>query len=1635
MTILQKIYLNGSNSGSMKKIICILLNAIAFNMVLNAQIEGVVQWEKDKDFTFRMIGEYTEIVSESGCIEAIGAPQIPYCTKTFLVPTNAQVSVQVVSVNKKVLDRNVLLYPVQPPIPVGSESPTWVKPDDTIYSSLNPFPGKYAEIISDREDFGYHLVTVRFYPLEYIPQKRELYLCDIAFSLTYPIVRTSVSLSTVEKQSEYLDRLDKDYIRSIIENKDMLIDIAPNIKRLIKKESNINEEAISRSRQTSVVREQLPEYLIITNEALKETFQVLADWKTKKGIPAIVETVENIATAYPGSDLQEKIRNYLINVRRTYGYLFILLGGDTNVIPARIKKSRSSASDWVAVDFYYACVERGNWNANGNNVFFESGDFDPNRDWGWSFKLGRAPVENQAEAELFVNKILHYEKADKDIDYSYIKNSMAADAFISKDENTGELDDSGRTEIAGYYNGTGLNRWLIYDHYNCRSNTTTCNGRHTGDTIIDISGRGEELNKANFVAALRNGGNSGLNHFHLIYHMDHSGPLSMGASQKDKNEVISTLDVDNLDNQNYYHILMSGGCSPADITKDCIAEHFLNNSNGGAVAFLGNTDSGYSREHVQFNKFLLELYKTDTGTTNRYDLSILHQKAIANIDILNCRLHLFGDPEMQVWTDAPKTFNAAITPASLQTGENVITVTLNGLPQNETARVCVQKGDELYVVEQLGNGTHAINAFVQTAGVVSVTITAHNFRPLEKDIQVSQVGSTPTLAIADLVYKDNGTGTSIGNGDGQLDAGETIELTVKLRNTGNSALSNVIASLTSTSDDVEVIMGQTSFDVISGSAVAISKTPCLFKINSNSEEHLKNSPNAISLNLQISVGGNTKTELFKIEDIYAPEIQIGNQKVTWTSNGNTTVDPGETVKMNIDLTNISKAEATGLKAVLVSNNAQVSCSSTPIAYPDISASETKTNAVAFQFQTSSSYTGSLNFTLNVTNEYGKTWSFPVNPLSRPATVNVSTVNSQRYSSSISVYWTPIRSVAGYNIYRSDNGENGTYQKLNRRLLTAAYYLDENLAGCSVYHYKVTAISGNGNESGLSLAYRTWTSYPVVSPFPLRLTTATYQTGSCPNIADVDNDGKQEIFELTADIGTLSSYLMAFRPTGEELYNIDNNVTTVSGFAKMRTLSQGQVAFGDLYSKGEQNIVASTWNDRQGEKNGVCCYSAFDRNGDQNPDLLWEAKIPYSSHQSPVVANLDGSSDGSMEVIIKSHQTPDIYILDNNGNELRRLNPNIADAKGMDNNYSALTVADLDNDGQMEIIASYNVLGIYIWRYDGTPFTENPFWGAGIEKLSSAPVVCDLNEDGKKEIIFSQNNIAISHVYAISLDGDKTVAGWNGSQTIPYTDNNFSLDHTLSVGDINNDGHLEVVILGHGVVKVWKHTGELIFSKEIKGLFPEAEYAANENTPVLADVDGDAVPDIVFCSGRNIYALHNDGSEIIGFPIVVDEDLQDTPCVADIDKDGKNELIANNKYDLYVWKTAGVPSAIEWGTKRGNSQNTGEYFSTVCEPMLITADKVWDGESPCGNVVLQSGKLVIPAGKTMTLGATSAIIVRAGATLEVDGGAIREANIKAQDGSAIIIKNNGCIKLKKNAGLRMEKGARLDYQHGRIDLAD
>ncbi|MCD7972499.1 MAG: FG-GAP-like repeat-containing protein [Candidatus Azobacteroides sp.] len=454
------------------------------------------------------------------------------------------------------------------------------------------------------------------------------------------------------------------------------------------------------------------------------------------------------------------------------------------------------------------------------------------------------------------------------------------------------------------------------------------------------------------------------------------------------------------------------------------------------------------------------------------------------------------------------------------------------------------------------------------------------------------------------------------------------------------------------------------------------------------------------------------------------------------------------------------------------------------------------------------------------------------------------------------------------------------------------------------------VSGNGSvrqPGDLSVL----TSYPVDMSFG-------GITDWGINVADVTGNGKQELF-----FASRYGHLSALDYRGKELYNIDNDPNTYSGFASFIEDGSGIPAIGDLYGDGKMYVVQPTRDYYNAvRKNVVYCYSVEDRDKDGKPDLTWQnASNPsWAAYRGAVLANIDNSTDGSLEVIV-GHEGGQLAVYSANGT-LRWT------ARGPAVNYGAIAVADLDGDGKKEIIMASGY-GIYIWRYDGSNFSsKQPVYdisGSGY-RMRGSVVVCDLTNDGKKEIVFASVKEAATSpssamIHVIKPDGTP-VPGWASTlfHTISKEDNTHTQE--VVVGDLDGDGDLEVVAAGLGMVKVWNNKGALIHQTNIPGMNVT-------KTPILADIDGGNDAEILLSSRDGyLYALKMDGSMVPGFPIAVISGKSAPPCVADIDGDGKNELMlaigGTGLTRVYVWKTEGRPENNEWPRERHNQHNTGEY---------------------------------------------------------------------------------------------------------------
>lgn len=217
------------------------------------------------------------------------------------------------------------------------------------------------------------------------------------------------------------------------------------------------------------------------------------------------------------------------------------------------------------------------------------------------------------------------------------------------------------------------------------------------------------------------------------------------------------------------------------------------------------------------------------------------------------------------------------------------------------------------------------------------------------------------------------------------------------------------------------------------------------------------------------------------------------------------------------------------------------------------------------------------------------------------------------------------------------------------------------------------------------------------------------------------------------------------------------------------------------------------------------------------------------------------------------------------------------------------VGDLDQDGMPEIVTT-GWAGVFVFNRDGTP---RPGWPMPLYAYQP-PVLVDLDGDGNLEIVVPASNGAFDSLYAWHHDGS-LVAGW--PQQVRGTT-------SAAVADLDGDGRPEIVVGTHGEdysgaytepreVYVWHHDGTLASG------WPQPTVGSVTAPPVIGDLDGDGTPEIVAISaamigsdqGKAVYAWHDDGTLVAGFPVFnAGQGINTPPILSDLDGDGDLEIL-------------------------------------------------------------------------------------------------------------------------------------------------
>ncbi|MCG8684160.1 MAG: C25 family cysteine peptidase, partial [Desulfobacterales bacterium] len=381
--------------------------------------------------------------------------------------------------------------------------------DYVVAVSTNTFPASNYRNDGVELCRGIAVANVLLFPVEISADRKSM--------TTYNSASLTIKLKDEQAYTEVKPRVNE-YLQSISDN---------NIHKL--KHADL---PLFKSKQAGICNSaDSYRYVIITSEEFKSdtdpySLSALKNFRISKGMSATIVTTTDIYANYTGDDNPEKIRNFIKDAYNNWETDYVLLGGDTPVIPARMLYARNK---YIASDMYYGCLD-GDFNANGDTLW---GQADDDLDFVFDVHVGRASAEDLTEIRNFVYKTITYENSPINasyhtkmlqynqisggvgdtwlwaLKYRHLSENLTVDFYKIKDADGGQLDKRLTTHNVGYYLGAShgtIEKLGYMSHAKARS-YKNADQFYFAATIACLSGRFEKNTVAeHWLTSTRTGG-------------------------------------------------------------------------------------------------------------------------------------------------------------------------------------------------------------------------------------------------------------------------------------------------------------------------------------------------------------------------------------------------------------------------------------------------------------------------------------------------------------------------------------------------------------------------------------------------------------------------------------------------------------------------------------------------------------------------------------------------------------------------------------------------------------------------------------------------------------------------------------------------------------------------------------------------------------------------------------------------------------------------------------------------------------------------------------------------------------------------------------------------------------------------
>jgi hypothetical protein len=703
------------------RVLYAVLTTVLVASIASASVPGGVGTTltySPSDLAFAKSGGYDTVTLRGTDLQVqAGEPVIPIRYVRLALPIGYEaIDVSIDVSGETVMPGRYHLVPGTAPVPLSSPGAVAKHLEGAIYRSEGQYPAETCKLIGTGLKSGYPIADLAVYPLRYEPSTGKLTLLQ-RIDISVRIAPEAVPSAIIAARPEATEQLFRESVMSLVDNPEDVPETASGMGP-----ATLNGGTVT--------------YLIITALGYVSSFQPLADWKTKKGVPTEIVDTSWLYSNYPGElagDYQDKIRQCIKDYWQNHGTVYVLLGGDTSIVPYRIAYAKSGDyGDSLPADLYYSDLD-GTWNGDGDSRYGEypADSINMYAD----VYVARAPVQSTSETTAFVNKVLQYEGESSQpalpTDYE-LKMLMLASKLDASTDTATLMNTIDSESVPAQWAITKL-----YESSGNLSRSSALNALNAGYNLVAHAGHGD-------TCALQVGGSS----------------------------YLSCSDISGLSNDpRFTGIMYSLSCfSGYYPSNDCIAEYFARDANGGG-AYIGNSRYGWynpGNPNTLSGRYERWFFQALTGSGNRDPLGEAHAvgrdygvaSAKSNQYYRYCHyeLNLFGDAETPIWKAQPASLQVTHDSEFPIGGPSfAVGVTSGGSPV-ASARVCLWKGTEVYEVGYTNAaGQVTLYPSPATTGTMYVTVTKNNYLPYEGTTAVVANNSlSGTVALEYMVGSTSG---------------------------------------------------------------------------------------------------------------------------------------------------------------------------------------------------------------------------------------------------------------------------------------------------------------------------------------------------------------------------------------------------------------------------------------------------------------------------------------------------------------------------------------------------------------------------------------------------------------------------------------------------------------------------------------------------------------------------------------------------------------------------------------------------------------------------------------------------------------------------------------------------------------